>query len=62
MPDSVRPLYERKRAQMEKNMKFSDIPASERVNSLDVEIDEAFIDKIYNRVIEANKIMSTWKK
>jgi hypothetical protein len=62
MPDSVRPLYERKRAQMERNMKFADIPASERVKSFDVEIDEPFIDDIYNRVIEANKIMSTWKK
>jgi len=62
MPDSVRPLYERKRAQMELNMKFADIPASERVKSFDVEINEAFIDDIYNRVIEANKIMSTWKK
>jgi hypothetical protein len=62
MPDNIRPLYERKRAQMERNMTFADIPASERVKSFDVEINEAFIDDIYNRVIEANKIMSTWKK
>ena len=62
MPDNLRLLYERKRAQMEKNMKFADIPASERVQSFDVAYDITFVDELYNRVELANEIMNTWKR
>jgi hypothetical protein len=62
MPDNLRPLYERKRTQMEKNMKFADIPASERVQSFDVAYDADFVAELYNRVELANKIMEGWKK
>ena len=60
MPDHASAEYMRKSLQIEKNITFDDIDKAKRVKAFDVVRDEAYIETMRARVVEANSIMATW--